>query len=227
MTQTPRDIRQVLAGKAQCLSCDTPMLRLGPNYACPTRANPNSSSCPDNTINADRLLRLVATQVVEAVMTNSVMEKVAARIEKEADDTSERLQKHLDQTENALYELNQRETDLYIRESVADYTVNFADELHDIANKRVALSYEARNSRREIDAQEFISDEDRIAENATDVDTYLDHASPETTYEFIDIFVKSLRVEPSSIELTYMFPIPSEEYPKGRITDVIPRSDSG
>ena len=227
MTETRGDIRQALAGKTHCTGCGAPMVRLGPDYTCSTRVNENPHSCPDNTINADRLLRLVATQVVQAVMTDGVVQKVTGLIKSEADDTSERLQNHLDQAEYTLSELNRREVDLYIQQELKEEDVpNFADEMQDIANKRAALSYEARNSRREIDAQAFVSEEDRITANAVDVATYLDKASPETTTQFINTFLRSLQVGPNSIELTYRFPIPSEEHPAGRIKDIVPRSES-
>ena len=227
LNQNPADTRQVLAGKANCAACGTPMVRLGPDYACPTRVAPNPHSCPENTINADRLLRLVVSQVVSAVMTDQVVGKVTGLIQDEAQDTSKRLQDHLDQAELLLSDLKRQHVELYAQHaSPEDLDLPFNDEMQDNANRRAALSFEARNSRREIDAQAFISDDERVRANATDVETYLDQASPETTRQFMDIFVKSLAVGPSSIEVNYSFPIPSDEFPDGRTTDVIPRSES-
>lgn len=227
MTQITRDIRQALAGKVHCAACRAPMVRLGPDYACPTLVNPNRFSCPDNTINADRLLSLVVTQVIAAVMTRPVIEKVTGIIQDEAAESSGRLQRQLDQTELSLSELNKLEADLLAQQSpVGEELPNLSEELNDISNKRAALSYEARNSRREIDAQTFVSDVDRIRANATDMETFLGKATEEITNDFVDIFVESLGVGTGSIELTYMFPIPSEEYPEGRTTDVIPRLES-
>ena len=227
LTQTTGDKRQALAGKTHCTACRAPMVRLGPDYTCPTQVNPNQQSCPDNTINADRLLRLVVTQVVGTVMKGPVVEKVTEIIQNEAAETTERLQRHLDQTELTLSELNQREVDLYtLQEQAGEDAPKFTDERNDITNKRAALSYEARNSRREIDSYAFISDEGRVRANAVDVETYLDSASPETTNQLMATFVKSLGVGPRSIELTYRFPMPSQEHPQGRITDMIPRSES-
>ena len=120
-----------------------------------------------------------------------------------------------------------REVDLYtLQEQAGEDAPKFTDERNDITNKRAALSYEARNSRREIDSYAFISDEGRVRANAVDVETYLDSASPETTNQLMATFVKSLGVGPRSIELTYRFPMPSQEHPQGRITDMIPRSES-
>ena len=227
LNQNPADIRQVLAGKAKCAACGAPMVRLGPDYACPTRVAPNPHSCPENTINADRLLRLVATQVVSAVMTDQVIDKVTALIQEDAQDTSKRLQDHLDQAELLLSDLNRQHVELYaLHARPEDLDPPSNEEIQDNANRRAALSFEARNSRREIDALAFISGDERIRENATDVETYLYNASPEITRQFMDIFVKSLGVGLNSIEVTYSFPIPSDEYPEGRITDIIPRSES-
>ena len=227
LNQNPADMRQVLAGKANCAACGGLMVRLGPDFTCPTRVIPNAHSCLDNTINADRLLRLVATQVVSAVMTDQVVEKVTGLIQEDAQNTSERLQNHLDQAELLLSDLNRQHVELHAKyASPEDLELPSNDEVQDNANRKAAISFEARNSRREIDAQAFISDDERVRANATEAETYLDQTSPETTRQFMDIFVKALGVGPSSIEVTYSFPIPSDEFPEGRTTDVIPRSES-
>ena len=228
MTRIPQDIRLALAGLAYCANCHAAMIRLGPDYTCPTRVNLKPGSCPDNTINADRLLKLVVSQAVSAVMIGPAIRKVTATIQKEAAETSSRLQEHLDETEFALEELDRREDDLLTpTEQTGMDTPISLKEMVDTSNKRIALAFEAGNTRREVDAQAFISDEDRIQANALDVDTYLDEASPEQTIEFIENIVESAGISPRHISINYKFPIPSEEHPKGRLTDVVPRPEGG
>ena len=221
MTQIEQDRRQALTGRAYCSGCRSTMLRMGPDYICPSRVNPSLRSCTDNSIDASRLLRLVATNIVNTVMIQPTVGKITERIQKESQETSKRFQDHLDQTEGALADLHKREATALSRPGQMDQ-----DELKDISNRRAALSHEARVARRELDAQAFISDEKRIEANAKDVDTFLDEAPTEHTTEFIDNFVESVGVGPWSIDLNYKFPIPSQEHPEGKITHMIPRRGS-
>ena len=175
-------------------------------------------------INADHLLKMVTNQIIDTVMTDATIKRLTGIIQGTATETSSRLQTNLDQTELALEKLNRRENDLLTKQQMAGG--NFDDELANIAAKRTALAYEARNSHREIDAQAFISDENRIGANARDIDTYLDEDIPEQASEFIGNFANRITVDPSSVQLTYKFAIPSARNPQGKLTDLIPRLDT-
>ena len=228
LARIPRDIRLALAGLTYCVNCHAAMIRLGPDYTCPTRVNLTPDSCQDNTINADRLLRLVVGQAVSAVMIGPTIGKVTETIQKDAAETSGRLREHLEETERALEELDRREDDLFManEQSGRDTPISLK-EVADTSNKRIALAFDAGNTRMEIDAQAFISDEDRIRANALDVDTYLDEASPEHTIEFIENIVESVGIDPEHVAIHYKFPIPSDEHPEGRTSDVAPRPEGG
>ncbi len=222
MTQMDQDRRQALAGRAYCSECHSTMLRMGPDYICPSGVNPTAESCTNNSVNASGLLRLVATHIVGTVMTKPTIDRLAQRIQEDAQETSRRFQKQLDQTEDSLNELTRQDlyrlgVDLYFIEEEAEKNSR---------NKTTALAYEARNARRELDTQAFISDEARVRANAKNVDTFLDDAPPEVTNEFIENFVKSVGVGTRSIDLNYKFPIPSPDFPEGKLTYVIPRSGS-
>ena len=227
MTQMDQDRRQALTGRAYCSECHSTMLRMGPDYVCPSRVNLTAASCTNNSINAGRLLRLVATHIVRTVMVNPTTNKITHLIQEEARDTAKRFQDQLDQTERSLADLHRQEEDVYSEQDEAgEDAPDLKNDLNNITNKRAALSYEARNTRRELDAQTFISDEARIRANARDVDTFLDEAAPEDTIEFINNFVQSIGVGTWSIDLNYKFPIPSEDFPEGNLTYVIPRAGS-
>ena len=235
MTQMDQDRRQALAGRAYCSECHSTMLRMGPDYICPSGVNSTAESCTNNSVNASGLLRLVATHIVGTVMTNPTIDRLAQRIQEDAQETSRRFQKQLDQTEDSLNELTLQDlyrlgVNLYFIEEEAEKNSrnnrNQQMDPNDISNKTTALAYEARNARRELDAQAFISDEARVRANAKNVDTFLDDAPPEVTNEFIENFVKSVGVGTRSIDLNYKFPIPSPDFPEGKLTYVIPRSGS-
>ena len=225
LTRIPQDIRLALAGLAYCANCHAAMIRLGPDYTCPTRVSLTPDRCPESTINADRLLRLVVSKAVSAVMIGPTIRKVTKTIQKDAAETSARLREHLDETELAMKELDKRGDHLFIMDEETGKVTAPLKESLDIANKTIALAFEAGNTRREIDAQGFVSDEDRIRANALDVDTYLDETTPENTIEVIDNIVESVGVGPGHIAINYKFPIPSEEHLDGRTTDVIPRPE--
>ena len=202
LTRIPRDTRLLLAGLAYCTNCHAAMIRLGPDYTCPTTLNPTPDSCPDNTIQADRLLRMAVSQAVSAVMTGPTIRRVTENIQKDAAEKTSRLREHLDETERALEDLDRREHDIPTpNEQPGGETPISLKEIVDVSDKQVALAFEAGNTRKEIDTQAFISDEDRIRTNALDVDTYLAEASPEHTIEFIDNIVESVGVGPSHISI--------------------------
>ena len=76
MTQMDQDRRQALAGRAYCSECHSTMLRMGPDYICPSGVNSTAESCTNNSVNASGLLRLVATHIVGTVMTVNGGDKV-------------------------------------------------------------------------------------------------------------------------------------------------------
>ena len=59
-------------------------------------------------------------------------------------------------------------------------------EIEQLNQNTIALSHEARTSRREIDAYNFVTDQERIAASAVDPETYLGQASTEDTRELFD-----------------------------------------
>ncbi len=224
--QNPNDDRQALAGLTYCGSCRDPMVRMGTTYVCANGIINQESGCQSSAIDAGNLLRGVVGQIIRAVMHGPNLRVVKDFIQDRAEETAARLQTNLDQTELALAALNRREATLLTQlQGAGGETSAVRDELNDIADKRTALSHEARSSRREIDAQEFISDEGRITANAMDVDTFVAEATPEQTNEFIQNFVESLQVGPDFITIKYRFPIRSRENREGDIMDLFPRPD--
>ena len=221
MPQIEQDKRQALTGRAHCSECRATMIRMGPDFICHTMVNPLLESCANNRIDAYRLLWLVVSHIVETVMQRPTLTRLKEMVRSEAEKTSGRYQEQLDQTERTVGILNIQEAEAYSGRVEAD-----KEELNDISNQKAALSYEAKNARREIDTLGFISDEARIEANAMDIDTFLDEATPEHTIEFIDNFVQSVGVGQLSIHLNYKFPIPSEEHPEGKSSYVIPRRGS-
>ena len=226
MTRIPQELRLALAGLTYCANCHAAMIRLGPDYTCPTTVSLAPDSCPGSAINADRLLECVVSQAVGAVMIGPTIRKVTETIQKEAAETSARLQEHLDETERAQEEMDQRHHELLTpKDHTSGNSIVSLKEYLDISDKTIALAFEAGITRREIDAQAFVSDEERIRANALDLDTYLREARPEETLEFIKNIVDSVGVGPKHISINFKFPIPSEDHPDGRLTDVVLRPE--
>ena len=150
LTRIPQELRLVLAGLTYCANCHSAMVRLGPDYTCHARVNLTPDSCPDNTINADRLLRLVVSQVVGAVMIGPTIRKVTETIQKDAAEMSSRLQEHLEETELALEELDRLGDDLLTPKDQTDGDTTISlKEMVDISNKQIALAFEAGTTRRQ------------------------------------------------------------------------------
>ena len=97
-----------------------------------------------------------------------------------------------------------------------------ADEIERINKNTIALSYEARKSRREIAGYNFVSDPDRIKASALDLDTYLGSASPENTRELLDMFVRSIEAGEDLIIINFTNNVPGTGQPGQDLSDRIP-----
>ena len=97
-----------------------------------------------------------------------------------------------------------------------------ADEIERLNQTRIALSYEARKARREIDGYNFVSDPDRIKANALDPQTYLGSTSPENTRELLDMFVRSIEAGEDSIIINFTDNVPTTGQPDQDLSDRIP-----
>ena len=217
--QMAHDNRQALAGIVHCGLCESPMVRTGTDYTCPTTLEKNTRH--HNTIDADGLLKAVLDHVLKLVMTERTVSSVVKDVQKESAEAARRQRQQLKQTELALGQLQDHEIDLLFDVDLLG-DGNDLDELNQVTDRIVALEYEARLSRKELRALDFVMDEKRLRANALNPETYQNPKYPGYTAQIIRTFIRSLDVAPTGITVKFMMPIPTEQEPAGALQDTIP-----
>ena len=217
--QMAHDNRQALVGIVHCGLCESPMVRTGADYACPMTLEKNTRH--HNAINADALLRAVLDHVMKLVMTKRTVSTVVKDVQEESAEAARRQRQQLDQTELALGQLQDREIDLLFEVDLTG-DGNESDELNQVTDRIVALEYEARLSRKELRALDFVMDEKRLRDNALNPETFRNPKYPGSTAEIIRTFIQSVDVAPAGITVKFMMPIPTEREPAGALQDTIP-----
>ena len=199
------------------------MINVGGEYICPRSIGKMQEPCSTRSMNADRLLRAVMTQMVDTLNHEPTSTKVVDLVQGQAEALSEHARNYLDETEFTLMDLNDRKRIMQGRadEDLLDEE-SFREETDQMDRQATALAYQARISRRELDGHKFVSDEARIRENLAQVETYLDDADPADTAEMINLLIRKVTIGTDSAVITYKRPLPKEGHPEGVTSERIP-----
>ena len=220
---TAQENRHILAGIVKCDACGAVMVNVGGEYVCPRNVTKMQEPCSTMSINAERLLRAVMTRLVATLNNEPTASSVVSLIQEQAEATSAQARNYLDETELALMELNERKQ-IMRRRAAENPTVqdDFQEETDQMERRAAALAYQARISRRELDGHEFVRDEERIKENLTQVETYLDDADPADTAEMINLLIRDVTIGRDHAVVNYKAPIPKDGCPEGVTSERIP-----
>ena len=220
-----REHERILNGVLQCACCGSPMLKVGANYVCPTQVAKSQTPCPTKPVNAQELLQLTVVRIINRTINEQTVEQLTGIIQDEYGGKAHRSQGDLDRAEAAIAALNTLKNKAVhtVEHHDRPYS-DVADEIERINQTTIALSYEARTSRREIDGYNFVSDSDRIKANALDTDTYLRSASPGDTRELLDMFVRNIEAGEDSITINFTDNVPGTGQPDQCLSDRIPLS---
>ena len=223
-----KDIREherLLNGVLQCAPCEKPMLKVGANYACPTQVTGSQDPCPTRPVNAQELLQLTVVHIIDRTINARTLEQITGIIQNEYGEKAQRSQDDLDRAEAAIAALNALKSQAIHSVEHHDRPYSgVADEIDQVNQTAIALSYEARKSRREIDGYNFVSDPDRIKANALDPYTYLGAASIEDTRDLLDMFIRSIEVGEDWITINFTNNLPGTGQPEQCRSDRIPLS---
>ena len=221
-----KDIREherLLNGVLQCEPCGKPMLKVGANYICPTQVTGSQHPCPTRPVNAHELLQLTVIHIIGRTINDKTVEQITGNIQDEYGKKAQHSQDDLDRAEEAISALNAlKNKAVHAVEHQDKPYSDVAEEIEQFNLNTIALSYEARRSRREIDGYDFISDPERIKANALDPDTYLGSASPEDTRELLDMFVRSIEAGEDSFTINFTDNVPRTGQPDQCLSDRIP-----
>ena len=219
-----REHERILNGVLRCAPCGSPMLKIGASYVCPTQVNGSQSPCGTKPVNAHELLELTVVHIINRTINDQTVEQLTGIIQGEYGEKAQRSQEDLDRAEAAITALNGLKNEAVHKVEHHDKPYReAAGEIEQLNQTSIALSYEARTSRREIDRYSFVSDPDRIRANAVDPETYLGSASPEDTRELFAMFVRSIEAGSDCITINFTDNVPGTSQPEQCLSDRIPR----
>ena len=235
-SQSLGDNRHALTGTLYCGICEREMLRVGPNYVCAGIVTRGPDACSNEPANADRLLKEIMDQLMKLVMTEKTADSVVDILQERNEEATRRHRSQLDGTEQALDAVYEREGQalhaIYGEDELPTHDCEPSEEdieaaqdqqqkLDEITNVRVALKYEARLSRRELDGLAFMGDEERLRANALNLENYRNPNYSEYTARIIRMFLKSVGVSPEAVTLNFTMPVPTDDEPEGTLSTVI------
>ena len=217
------DQGRILNGVLYCASCGSPMLKIGANYLCPTGVVRTETPCPTKSINAQELLHVAVTHVIDRIINPKTLEQISSIIQDEYDAKARRSQETLALTEAAIAAMNDFKNQAVHNVEHHDQPYSeVAPEIEQLNQNTIALSHEARTSRREIDAYNFVTDRDRIAASAVDLKTYLGQDSTEDTKELFEMFVRRIEVGTDCVTINFTDNVPDTGQPDRHLVERIP-----
>ena len=217
------DRGRILNGVLYCASCGSPMLKIGPNYLCPTGVARTETPCPTKSINAQELLQVAVAHIIDRVINPQTLEQVSSIIQDEYGAKACRSQENLARAEVAIAAMSALKNQAVHNVEHHDRPYSaVAGEIEQLNQNAIALSHEARTSRREIDAYNFVTDQERIAASALDPETYLGQASTEDTRELFEMFVRSIEVGRDYVTINFTDNVPDTGQPDRRLMERIP-----
>ena len=206
-----RDHARALNGIARCAQCGDALLKIGPTYSCPNSTYTLKNTCNVQRVNGERLIHLVVERLIKRLINEQTTVQLVTAIQREYHDISQRAQQNLDRTEAAIMGLNElKELDIPPVEQGRSAYSDIINRAEEIDQLNLALSYEARLFRKEIDTYDFITEEARIKTNAQDPTTYLEGTTPEDTQDLLNMFVQSVDVGTHDIVINYTDQVPHQ-----------------
>ena len=96
-----------------------------------------------------------------------------------------------------------------------------AGRVQELNDTKTRLEAQAMEAKKQLDLQEFVSDEGRIRENARNIDTYLRAVNKEIVQEMLRTLIREVLVGPGAATLHYTIPLPSGGPGKGAMTEEV------
>ena len=215
----------LLAGLVRCQPCGTEMTAIHDpdnRYVCPTLMERGPDDCTTPPIDAEYLDRLVATRLVETVLTGKNLQTVIKIIQEQSGEKSLRHRAELGTISDRLAGQNRPRRELMAAVETERTTfAKVAGRVQELNDTKTRLEAQAIEAKKQLDLQEFVSDEARIRENARNIDTYLRAVNKETVREMIRTLIREVLVGPGAATLRYTIPMPSNGPGKGAMTEEV------
>ena len=215
----------LLAGLVRCQPCGTKMTATQDpdnRYVCPTLMESGPDDCTTPPIDAEYLDRLVVTRMVQNVLTGKNLQTVINIAQKQPGKMALQHRAELETISDRLAGQNRPRRELMTAVETERTTfAEVAGRVQELNDAKTRLEVQAIEVKKQLEIQEFVSDEARIRENARNIDTYLRAVNKETVREMIRTLIREVLVGPGAATLRYTIPMPSNGPGKGAMTEEV------
>ena len=191
-------------------------------YVCPTLMERGPDDCTTPPIDTAYLDRLVVTRMVENLLTGKNLQTVIKMAQEQSGKMALQHQAELETISESLAGQNRPRRELMAAVETERTTfAEVAGRVQELNDAKTRLEAQAMEAKKQLDIQEFVSDEARIRENARNIDTYLRAVNKETVREMIRTLIREVLVGPGTATLRYTIPMPSGGPGKGAMTEEV------
>ena len=224
MTQEIKNLH-LLAGLVRCQPCGAEMTATHDpdnQYVCPTLMERGPDDCTTPPIDAEYLDRLVVTRMVQNVLTGKNLQTVINISQEQSGKMALQHRAELETISDRLAGQNRPRRELMTAVETERTTfAEVAGRVQELNDAKTRLEVQAIEVKKQLEIQEFVSDEARIRENARNIDTYLRAVNKETVREMIRTLIREVLVGPGAATLRYTIPMPSNGPGKGAMTEEV------
>ena len=176
----------LLAGLVRCQPCGTEMTATHDpdnRYVCPTLIEHGPEHGPDDCttppIDTAYLDRLVVTRMVENLLTSKNLQTVIKIAQEQSGKMALQHQAELETISDRLAGQNRPRRELMAAVETERTTfAEVAGRVQELNDAKTRLEVQAMEAKKQLEIQEFVSDEARIRENARNIDTYAERRWP-------------------------------------------------
>ena len=224
MTQEIRNLH-LLAGLVRCQPCGTEMTATQDpdnRYVCPTLMESGPDDCTTPQIDTAYLDRLVVSRMVENLLTSKNLQAVIKMAQEQSGKMALQHQAELETISDRLAGQNRPRRELMAAVETKKTTfAEVAGRVQELNDTKAKLEAQAMEAKKQLEIQEFVSDETRIRENARNINTYLGAVNKKTVREMIRTLIQEVLVRPGTATLRYTIPMPSSEPGKEAMTEEV------
>ena len=191
-------------------------------YVCPTLMERGPDDCTTPPIDAEYLDRLVVTRMVQNVLTGKNLQTVINIAQEQSGKMALQHRAELETISDRLAGQNRPRRELMTAVETERTTfAEVAGRVQELNDAKTRLEVQVIEAKKQLEIQEFVSDEARIRENARNIDTYLRAVNKETVREMIRTLIREVLVGPGAATLRYTIPMPSNGPGKGAMTEEV------
>ena len=216
----------LLAGLVRCQPCGTEMMAThDPNneYVCVTLMLASADNCATPPIDAEYLDRLMVTRMVKNILTGKNLQAVIKGVQEKSGDIALQHQTEMKGINNRLAKQNQSRRKLMTAVEAGRTTfAKVAGRVQQLNDTKTRLDAQAMDAKKQMDIQDFMSDETSVRERVQNIDAYLREPNKEIVQEIIRTFIEEVLVGPATATLRYTLPMtPSGGPGKGAMTEEV------